>query len=256
MPIDYKAVGRRIAHYRKLNGLTAGALSERVQRLSRDNLAKIETGKRESLDIGMLLDIAAALGVPHLALLLDLDEPEAEADAGPTVIQRMVLSNADRDDDGVLHGTGVEVFRRPMKVSESLAWNSFDLIDSDLITTRSQATDVVRGQVASWRRYRRARAEFDLAHRSAANKEWSQKERLYATRELWSAFREASSLHLKVPAPGVADPDDDLLLGARLADYGFDQIPRERLVDEQWMMVSGELTVQASNLLELMRDDG
>lgn len=208
MPIDYKAIGSRIAYYRKLNGLTAAQLSERVHKLSRDNLAKIETGNRESLDVGMLMDIAAALGVPHLALLLDITRPESEVEFGPSLIVRVSLSDVQEDEDG-LHGEGVEVFRDPMKVSEALAWNSFEPMRVDLVSTNSAATSVVYRSVAAWRRYRRARSNFDLASRFSPDEAQNEKDLRYAVRELWGAYREATSMGLDVEVPKVAEPDED-----------------------------------------------
>jgi transcriptional regulator with XRE-family HTH domain len=73
---DYPAVGRRIAAFRKERGLTAEALAAEVgDPLSREVLAKIETGKRASLDAGTLASIALVLRVPLIALLLDVTRP-------------------------------------------------------------------------------------------------------------------------------------------------------------------------------------
>lgn len=74
--IDYAAVGERIARYRKLNGLTAAQLAVRVgDPLTRDVLAKIENGRRDTLDTRLVLSIAWALRVPPIALIFPINRP-------------------------------------------------------------------------------------------------------------------------------------------------------------------------------------
>lgn len=75
--LDMAAIGRRISAYRKLNGWTAADLaahasSEDVS-LSREMLAKIESGKRADIGLQQLLAIAWAMRIPPAALLYDLD---------------------------------------------------------------------------------------------------------------------------------------------------------------------------------------
>lgn len=75
-------IARRIRHYRQTQGLTQQAVSDRTEklgaRISRDNLAKIETapGRAESLPVVDMLVLAAALDVPPVLLLLPLGEEE------------------------------------------------------------------------------------------------------------------------------------------------------------------------------------
>lgn len=81
--IDYEAVGARIAAFRKQQGLTAADLARKVGGgLSREVLAKIETGNRTTLDVRTIASIALALQVPLITLLLDVENPDSHVDVG------------------------------------------------------------------------------------------------------------------------------------------------------------------------------
>lgn len=69
-------MGRRIARYRKLNGLTAAELANRAGAdLTREIVAKIETGNRPNISFRQVLAIAWELGVPPVALIADIEKP-------------------------------------------------------------------------------------------------------------------------------------------------------------------------------------
>lgn len=69
-------IGRRIAHYRKLNGWSARQLAENTDgAITRDTIANIENGRRADLTVRQLLGIALALRVPPTVLLTDLQHP-------------------------------------------------------------------------------------------------------------------------------------------------------------------------------------
>ncbi|WP_440711158.1 helix-turn-helix domain-containing protein [Herbiconiux sp. YIM B11900] len=74
--LDFEAIGRRIANYRKMNGLSAEQLAERAGAgLTRSIVANIETGRRTDIGVQQLLAIAWALRVSPTALLFPLDKP-------------------------------------------------------------------------------------------------------------------------------------------------------------------------------------
>lgn len=82
--IDTQGVGRRIAKYRKMNGISAAQLAEDAGAgLSRAIVANLESGRREDIGVGALTAIAQILGVPLVALLFPVDEPERNVDPSP-----------------------------------------------------------------------------------------------------------------------------------------------------------------------------
>lgn len=198
MPIDYKAVGSRIAYYRKLNRLTAADLASQVEGLTRDNLAKIETGDRKSIDVGMLLDIANALGVPHLALLLDLTEPDA-----PSGITPGMDPSLGPDLDATGRGY------RPMAGFEAFSWECFEPLAIRAVAGFSEATKVAFRRANMMRRLRRAAMQFSLAKHPTTDSQQSEGEYERAVEGLWVAYREARALGLNAAPPQVPEPDID-----------------------------------------------
>jgi len=82
--VDPLVLGQRIRHYRRERGLTLERLGERVGRPA-PYLSLIENGKREAR-IGLINDLAAALGTPAVDLLLN-EAPSRRADLEVRVIQ-------------------------------------------------------------------------------------------------------------------------------------------------------------------------
>lgn len=69
-------IGKRIAQYRKLAGLSARELSEKLGgELSRGVIANIESGRKTDVTVDQLVSLAWALGVPPVVLALPVDEP-------------------------------------------------------------------------------------------------------------------------------------------------------------------------------------
>jgi transcriptional regulator with XRE-family HTH domain len=73
---DMAALGRRVAHYRRLNRYSAEQLAAASGAgLTREIIANIETGRRKDIGINQLMAMAVTLRVPLVALLLPLDDP-------------------------------------------------------------------------------------------------------------------------------------------------------------------------------------
>lgn len=69
-------IGKRIAEYRRLAGLSARELAERAGTgLTRGVIANLESGRKSDLTVDQLLAISATLGVPPMALALPIDRP-------------------------------------------------------------------------------------------------------------------------------------------------------------------------------------
>lgn len=66
--------GARLSYYRKLAGLSAERLSQRVP-MSRAVIANIESGRKKDVTIDEMLALAWALDIPPVALALPLDQP-------------------------------------------------------------------------------------------------------------------------------------------------------------------------------------
>lgn len=74
-----KDLGKRVAKYRKLAGLTAQQLSDALGgELSRSVIANIETGRKSDITVDQLLSLAWVLGVPPAVLALPVEDPYAE----------------------------------------------------------------------------------------------------------------------------------------------------------------------------------
>lgn len=75
-------LGRRIAAYRKLDGLTAKQLAEMVGNgLTPSTLASIESGRRKDVGVSTVVGIAYALRIPLISLLFPLESPESNIGA-------------------------------------------------------------------------------------------------------------------------------------------------------------------------------
>lgn len=69
-------IGRRLAKYRKLAGLSAQQLSDQLGgELSRSVIANIENGRRSDITVDQLIALSHVLGIPPAALALPIDEP-------------------------------------------------------------------------------------------------------------------------------------------------------------------------------------
>ncbi|WP_336643502.1 helix-turn-helix domain-containing protein [Microbacterium sp. MMO-113] len=66
--------GARLAYYRKLSGLSAERLSQRVP-ISRAVISNIENGRKRDITIDEMLALAWALDIPPVALALPLEQP-------------------------------------------------------------------------------------------------------------------------------------------------------------------------------------
>lgn len=73
-----EGIGKRLAKYRKLAGLSAQGLSDRLAgEMSRGVIANIESGRKQDLTVDQLVMLSAALGIPPVVLALPVEEPEA-----------------------------------------------------------------------------------------------------------------------------------------------------------------------------------
>ena len=69
--------GTRLAKYRKMAGLSARELSDKLHgEVSRGVIANIESGRKTDVTIDQLFAFAWALDIPPVALALPLEEPE------------------------------------------------------------------------------------------------------------------------------------------------------------------------------------
>lgn len=84
-----RAIGRRIAAYRTLAGLTSAELGQRLSPpLSRSAMAKIETGANANISAANILSIARVLDVSPLALLLPMEREVGQVEIAG---ERMLL---------------------------------------------------------------------------------------------------------------------------------------------------------------------
>lgn len=80
---DAKSIGRRVAAYRRAAGLTAEQLADAVGNgMTRTAIAKLENGHRVEVSTELLVQLAWALQVPPLVLLLPVDNPQARIAVG------------------------------------------------------------------------------------------------------------------------------------------------------------------------------
>lgn len=79
--LDLVGVGERVAGYRRRNGWTAAELSAATEdSLSREVIAKIESGRLKGLPMAYVLALSWALGVPPVALLFPVERPDEFVD--------------------------------------------------------------------------------------------------------------------------------------------------------------------------------
>lgn len=72
-----EGIGKRLAMYRRLAGLSARELAERAGAgLSRGVIANIESGRKGDLTVDQLIAVSAVLGIPPSALALPVDQPK------------------------------------------------------------------------------------------------------------------------------------------------------------------------------------
>lgn len=82
-------IGKRIADYRRLAGLSARELAERAGTgLTRGVIANLESGRKSDLTVDQLLAISATLGVPPMALALPIDRPFEHIDISDGTVAR------------------------------------------------------------------------------------------------------------------------------------------------------------------------
>ncbi|MFJ3319361.1 helix-turn-helix domain-containing protein [Curtobacterium sp. NPDC086286] len=69
-------IGARVARYRKMAGLSARELSDKVGgEMSRGVIANIESGRKTDVTVDQLMALAWALDVPPVALALPVEQP-------------------------------------------------------------------------------------------------------------------------------------------------------------------------------------
>lgn len=69
-------IGKRVANYRRLSGLTARELAERAGLgLTRGIITNIENGRKTDITVDQLLAISTVLGVPPVMIALPVDRP-------------------------------------------------------------------------------------------------------------------------------------------------------------------------------------
>lgn len=66
--------GARLAYYRKLSGMSAERLSQRVP-ISRAVIANIESGRKRDVTVDEMIALAWALDIPPVALALPVEQP-------------------------------------------------------------------------------------------------------------------------------------------------------------------------------------
>lgn len=70
-----------MAHYRKLEGLSAEALARRAGAgLTRSVIANLENDRKNDVTVNQLLALSSALGIPPVALAVDLSTPFGRVD--------------------------------------------------------------------------------------------------------------------------------------------------------------------------------
>ncbi|MCG2623026.1 helix-turn-helix domain-containing protein [Arthrobacter sp. I2-34] len=88
-----QGVGRRIAAFRKREGLSAQELAEDTG-MSRSVIANIENGRRDDLTVTELLAISRALRVPPVAILFDVTKPMSPVPASNTGEEQVLRPRA------------------------------------------------------------------------------------------------------------------------------------------------------------------
>lgn len=88
-------IGDRLAHYRRLAGLSAQQLSDKTGgKISRGVIANIESGRRDDMTVRELLDLCFVLQVPPVAMAFDLQEPYGRVElAGEDDLHASALIN-------------------------------------------------------------------------------------------------------------------------------------------------------------------
>lgn len=80
---DGPDIGKRVAHYRRLNGWTMDELVANVGgAIGKSVIANLETGRRQDVTVSQLMALADALGVPPVALLLPVEQPFERIEIG------------------------------------------------------------------------------------------------------------------------------------------------------------------------------
>lgn len=71
-----EGIGKRLARFRKLAGLSARELAELAGcGLTRGVIANIETGRKVDITVDQLIALSAALAIPPVVLAIPVDEP-------------------------------------------------------------------------------------------------------------------------------------------------------------------------------------
>lgn len=89
-------IGARVARYRKMAGLSARELSDKLGgEMSRGVIANIESGRKTDVTVDQLMALAWALDVPPVVLALPVEEPNRmiAVTAGTDSIQAVRSSN-------------------------------------------------------------------------------------------------------------------------------------------------------------------
>ena len=71
-----EGIGERLAHYRRLAGLSAQQLSDQLRgSISRGVIANIESGRKTDVSVDQLLALSYQLGISPVVLALPIDQP-------------------------------------------------------------------------------------------------------------------------------------------------------------------------------------
>lgn len=194
-----------------------------VDGLTRENLAKIETGKRKSLDVGLLLDLAHALGVPPTALLFDITEPMAHVD-GPTWVDDWIASQSPGDSE------------KP-RLFMLLRWYALEsAVPEDLIPTPAGLQVIRQGLAAQAAQFYSASLRQFLNRNGGIDQLFANDDPKlldYAGRtvqQAWMSYRRALDVGLKgLPEPAV--PEGVALEMLRMAERPRDGQEFGRILD-------------------------
>lgn len=71
-----EGIGKRLARYRKISGLSARELAEQAgYGLTRGVIANIESGRKTDITVNQLIALSSCLGITPVALALPIDQP-------------------------------------------------------------------------------------------------------------------------------------------------------------------------------------
>lgn len=142
-------IGKRVANYRRLSGLTARELAERAGLgLTRGIITNIENGRKTDITVDQLLAISTVLDVPPVMIALPVDRPYESV-------------QLDGSEEG--QGTTVQAFEAVGRFlsKESSADHAAAFLASQLVQSVVELDQAVRAE--------RANPDVDLGHIIAAS---------------------------------------------------------------------------------------